>query len=151
MAPLLILSVVTAVVLLTGAGGSRSWAHALRYGLAAMFTATGAAHFVGMRDELIAMVPPALPEPGLLVTVTGVLELLGAVGLVWRRTTRAAAIALGLMLIAMFPANVYAATHGLATEWLDHLVPRTILQIVFLAATVVVARGHRAGTRDAVR
>lgn len=143
MAPLLILSIVTVVVRVAGLGGERSWARALRYGLAAMFTATGAAHFVGMRDELIAMVPPALPEPGLLVTVTGVLELLGAAGLVWRRTTRAAAIALGLMLVAMFPANVYAATHGLTTEWLDHLVPRTILQIVFLAATAVVARGHR--------
>lgn len=140
MAPLLILMVVTVVVRLTGAGG-RSWAHALRFGLAAMFTATGVAHFVGMRDELIAMVPPSLPEPALLVSVTGVLELLGAAGLVWRRTSRAAAIALGLMMIAMFPANVYAATHGLATEWVDQLVPRTLLQVVFLAAVAVMARG----------
>ncbi len=40
----------------------------------------------------------------------------------------------------MFPANVYAATHGLQTEWLDGLLPRTVLQVVFVAATVVVAR-----------
>lgn len=139
MAPLLILMVVTVVGRLTGAG---SWAGALRFGLAAMFTATGAAHFVGMREELIAMVPPSLPAPELLVSVTGVLELLGAAGLVWRRTTRAAAIALGLMMIAMFPANVYAATHGLAAEWVDQLVPRTVLQILFLVAAAVVARGE---------
>jgi hypothetical protein len=51
-----------------------------------MFVLTGVAHFVGKRAELVAMVPPFLPAPELLVTVTGVLELTGAVGLVWSRT-----------------------------------------------------------------
>ncbi|WP_211352346.1 DoxX family protein [Nocardioides albertanoniae] len=134
--------VVTALVRFTPLGGARTWANASRFGLAAMFTATGIAHFVGMREELIAMVPPSLPEPGLLVSVTGVLELLGAIGLLVRPTTRAAAIALGLMLVVMFPANVYAATHGLITEWVDHLIPRTLLQIVFLVAIAVVVRGE---------
>jgi uncharacterized membrane protein len=54
---------------------------ALRGGLAALFTTTGVAHFVGMRAELISMVPPELPEPGLLITITGVMELAGAAGL----------------------------------------------------------------------
>lgn len=142
MAPLIILLAVTAVVRLMDVrrhGRGAPWAHALRYGLAAMFVATGGAHFIGMREDLIAMVPPDLPNPGLLITITGILELAGAVGLVWRRTTELAAACLGLMMIAMFPANVYAATHDLVAEWTDNLVPRTILQIVFLAATAIVA------------
>ncbi|MGH3354245.1 MAG: DoxX family protein [Nocardioides sp.] len=149
MAPLMVLVVVSVVLRVAGARGLISvptWGHALRGGLAAMFLMTGTAHFVGMREQMIAMVPPSLPEPGVLVTVTGVLEILGAIGLLVRRTTRVAAIALALMLIGMFPANVYAATHGLGTEWLDNLVPRTVLQIVFLAATVIVAR--RFSTRE---
>lgn len=143
MAPLITLTLVTAALLGAGRLGwtTPTWAHGLRGGLAAMFLVTGLAHFIGMREELIAMVPPALPAPGLLVTVTGILELVGALGLLWRRTTREAAVALGLLLVAMFPANVYAATHGLGTDWLDGLVPRTVLQLVFLGATVVVARG----------
>ncbi|KQY57319.1 DoxX family protein [Nocardioides sp. Root140] len=150
MVPLLILVLVTVAVRLAGGrgpSGARPWPSALRFGLAAMFTVTGCAHFVGMRDDLIAMVPPSLPSPGTLVTLTGVLELLGAVGLVWRRTTGTAAAALGLLMVAMFPANVYAATHGLIAEWTDHLVPRTILQIVYVAATALVARHHWSQTK----
>ncbi|OKI41021.1 hypothetical protein [Micromonospora sp. CB01531] len=45
-----------------------------------MFVTTGAAHFVGMREELVAMVPPWLPQARLLVSITGVLEILRAAG-----------------------------------------------------------------------
>ena len=88
MAPLLVLVVVTLVLFVAGAAGVRRlrpWPVALRGGLAAMFVLTGVTHFVGLRQDLINMVPPALPAPGLLVTVTGVLELAGAAGLLWRR------------------------------------------------------------------
>ena len=76
-------------------------------GLAAMFVLTGVAHFVGKRAELVGMVPPFLPAPELLVTVTGVLELAGAAGLVWSRTAPWVAGSLSALLVAMFPANVY--------------------------------------------
>ncbi|SDZ04776.1 Uncharacterized membrane protein [Saccharopolyspora shandongensis] len=145
MAPLIILLVVTLALLVAGAGGVRGlkpWPVAVRGGLAAMFVATGIAHFVGMREQLISMVPPALPAPGLLVTVTGILELVGAAGLLWHRTAPWAAGGLGLMLIAMFPANVYAALEGILTAADDQLVPRTAMQVVFLAATVVVVVHH---------
>ena len=79
-----------------------------------MFVLTGMSHFVVMREDLISMVPLALPEPGLLVTPTGVLELAGAVGLLWRRIAPLAAAAwLTALLVVMFPANVYAAMAGL--------------------------------------
>ena len=90
------------------------------------------------------MVPPALPEPGLLVTVTGVLELAGAVGLLWRRTAPWAAAGLSVLLVAMFPANVYAALAGLTLGGAPAmaLLPRTLLQVVFLAATLTVLAWH---------
>jgi uncharacterized membrane protein len=112
------------------------WPPALRVGLALMFTATGLAHFVGMRGELIAMVPAQLPQPGLLVTVTGVLELVGAVGLLIPETATAAALCLAALLIVMFPANLHLAKTGADLDFVDHTVPRTILQIAFLAACV---------------
>ncbi|MEU5848251.1 DoxX family protein [Saccharopolyspora shandongensis] len=145
MAPLIILLVVTLALLVAGAVGVRGlkpWPVAVRGGLAAMFVATGIAHFVGMREQLISMVPPALPAPGLLVTITGILELVGAAGLLWHRTAPWAAGGLGLMLIAMFPANVYAALEGILAAADDQLVPRTAMQVVFLAATVVVVVHH---------
>ncbi len=46
-----------------------------------MFVLTGIAHFAPpLRGDLIAIVPPRLPAAGLLVGITGVLELLGAAG-----------------------------------------------------------------------
>lgn len=142
MAPLIALVVVTSVLLLAGkVVQGLSLPVALRGGLAVMFVLTGGAHFVGLREELIAMVPPFLPAPGLLVTVTGVLELLGAAALLWTRTAGWSALGLTAMLIAMFPANVYKALNG-PVPWDDQLVPRTLMQVVFLAATITVARHY---------
>ncbi|GAA1097217.1 DoxX family protein [Nocardiopsis metallicus] len=141
MAPLITLVGTTALLAVLGLLGVRRlrpWPVPLRGGLAAMFTVTGVAHFVGMRDTLVAMVPPALPAPELLVTVTGVLELAGAAGLLWHRTAPWAAAGLALMLVAMFPANVYAITQGVSTGLTESLPVRTAMQAVFVAATTMV-------------
>lgn len=128
MGPLIIFVIVTLVLLVAGAAGVRRlrpWPVALRSGLAALFVTTGVSHFVGMRAELIAMVPPALPEPALLVTITGVLELAGAAGLLLARTAPWTAGGLAAFLVAVFPANVYAALEGITVAPEDALVPRT--------------------------
>jgi len=90
-----------------------SWLAATRIGLALMFAFTGVAHFSRTREDLVRMVPPQLPAPGLLVTLTGVAELLGAIGLLVPATARWAAISLAVLLVLMFPANVHAARAGL--------------------------------------
>ena len=147
MQPLIVLVTVTLLLRVVGAAGATglgSWPAALRGGLAAMFVLTGTSHFVGMREELISMVPPVLPEPGLLITLTGVLELAGAFGLLLPRTVAWAAGGLTALLVAMFPANVYAALSGAAMESAQTmaLFPRTLVQLVFLAATITVLRAY---------
>ncbi|CCK31877.1 hypothetical protein BN159_7498 [Streptomyces davaonensis JCM 4913] len=153
MEPLATLVAVTGLLTLAGALGAerlRRPTTALRGGLAAMFTVTGGAHFIGMREEIVDMVPSALPAPGLLVTLTGIAEIACAVGLLWSRTARAAAAALSVMLVVMFPANVYAADGDV--PWWDRLGPRTAMQVVFLAATVTVLVRHgRAAAEPSLR
>jgi uncharacterized membrane protein len=139
MAPLVFLvlgSVGARVSGLSGVDTVDTWPAALRVGVALMFTVTGLAHFIGMRGELIAMVPAQLPQPGLLVTVTGVLELIGAAGLLIPATATAAALCLAALLLVMFPANLHLARTGTDLDRTDHTVPRTILQIAFLAACI---------------
>ncbi|GIP30295.1 hypothetical protein J23TS9_54250 [Paenibacillus sp. J23TS9] len=141
MEPLIVLVVVSLVIFIAGAAGVRRlrpWPIALRGGLAAMFMLTGTVHFVYLRSELIDMVPPILPYPGLIVTVSGVLELAGAVGLLWRPTAAWAAGGLTLLLIAMFPANLYIALNGLATSPEDEVIPRTLMQILFLSVSITI-------------
>jgi uncharacterized membrane protein len=146
MAPLIALlvgSLVARIVGWLGVGYVGGWAAAIAVGLAAMFVLTGIAHFAPpLRADLIAIVPPRLPAPGLLVTITGVLELLGAAGLLLPATRVAAAACLLVLMLAMFPANVYASRMpNPPTSMTTRLSVRGATEIVFLAATVAVAVG----------
>ena len=121
-----------------------SWPQAVAVGLAVMFVMTGVAHFVpAMRRDMIAIVPPRLPAPGLLVTITGVLELIGAVGLLYPPTRVAAAVCLFVLMLVMFPANVYAARMPNPPKSMtSRLDVRTAQEVVFLAAAVMVGVGN---------
>jgi uncharacterized membrane protein len=138
MAPVIVLVVVTLIARATGQLGVaslKSWPAATRVGLAVMFLFTAVAHFNSMRDDLVAMVPPSMPNPELMVTLTGIAEILGAVGLLIPRTRRVAAVALIVFLVAVLPANIYAAQAGLTLRGapVTPLVPRIALQILFIA------------------
>ncbi|OBG97556.1 hypothetical protein A5698_12745 [Mycobacterium sp. E136] len=120
-----------------------SWPSAVAVGLAAMFVVTGFAHFVNpLRRDTIAIVPPRLPAPASLVTLTGVLEIVGAIGLLYPPTRVAAAVCLFALMIAMFPANVYAARMPNPPKSMTtRLDLRTAEQIVFLGAALVIGLG----------
>jgi uncharacterized membrane protein len=126
-----------------GVGYVDSWPEAVAVGLALMFVMTGVAHFVpAMRRDMIAIVPPRLPAPGLLVTITGALELVGAVGLLYPPTRAAAAVCLFALMLAMFPANVYASRMPNPPKSMtSRLGVRTVEEVVYLGAAVVVGLG----------
>jgi len=70
------------------------------------FSIGGIAHFVATDVEM-RIVPPYIPWPRGAVLVSGVFELLGAAGLLFARTRRAAGIGLFLLTIAVTPAHLY--------------------------------------------
>lgn len=111
-----------------------AWGHSAPYALATMFVFTAVAHFNKLKHELALMVPSVVPRPLLLIYITGVFELLGAVGLMIPRTRPTAAAGLIVLLIAMFPANVKATKEHLTLHrrpatplWL-----RLPMQILFI-------------------
>ncbi|MGW4891389.1 DoxX family protein [Kitasatospora sp. NPDC004240] len=125
-----------------GVDALEAWQPALRGGLALMFVFTGVPHFVpSWRRDFVAMIPAALPRPALLVTLTGVLELAGAAGLLVPPLAPFAAAGLALLMLAMFPANVSAARRGLTLGGrpVTALPARTAMQVVFVAAAVAAA------------
>ncbi|MEV4166348.1 DoxX family protein [Nonomuraea dietziae] len=134
--------VVLRLIGLAGIDALDAWQPALRGALALMFVLTGVPHFLpSWRRDFVAMIPPAFPRPALLVTLTGVLELAGAAGLLLSPVAPYAAIGLALLMIAMFPANVSAARRGLtlAGKPVTTLPTRTALQVLFVAAAVAAA------------
>ena len=100
-----------------------------------MFCFTAVAHFSRMRPDLIAMVPPFVPNPEFMVTFTGICEILGAIGLPVPRTRRIAAVALIVFLVAVLPANIHAAQAGITLRGAPPtpIVPRVALQALFIA------------------
>jgi uncharacterized membrane protein len=112
-----------------------TWMLSARLALAMMFVFTAIAHFAPMRRDLIAMVPPGLPRPDLLVFFTGVLELAGAAGLVFEATRPWAAWGLILLMAALFPANVSAARRDIELRGrrATPLSIRAPMQILFVA------------------
>lgn len=119
-----------------GIAAFASWPSALRAALLVMFLLTASAHFGRGRGDLIRMVPSAFPRPDLLVTITGILEVLGALGLLFTTTRPLASVCLALMLVAIFPANIRAAREKLTIRGREatRLALRAALQIVFIGA-----------------
>jgi uncharacterized membrane protein len=142
MIPFIILAISTLLLKVIGVAGVellRSWTWCLRGGLALMFLFTASAHWGKRRSDLVAMVPGLLPRPDLIVSVTGALEIAGAVGLLIPAIAPIAAAGLAILLISLFPANVRAAREGLTIGGrpATALPLRTLLQLVFIAAVLV--------------
>ena len=70
------------------------------------FLIGGIAHFAA-QDLEVSIVPPYIPWPRAAVLVSGLFELLGALGLLYRPTRRAAAWGLFALTIAVTPVHIY--------------------------------------------
>jgi uncharacterized membrane protein len=121
-----------------GVGALSTWHEVVAWALATMFLFTASSHFVARtREDLIAMVPGVFPKPALLVSLTGVLEGLGAVGLLIPATRGLAGLCLVLLLVALLPANVSAARRGVSMRGRapTPLLVRIPMQILFVGLT----------------
>ena len=79
--------------------------------LAAIFyVVAGALHFI-KPEPYLRIMPPYILWHVAMVRVSGVFEILGGLGLLVSETRRSAAWGLIALLIAVFPANIYMATH----------------------------------------
>ena len=97
------------------------------------FLIGGVAHFVATETE-VRLVPPYIPWPLAVVYVSGVLELLGAGGLLFLRTRRAAGIGLFLLTICVTPVHIYMLQRpDLFSVPYWALVVRLPLQVALLA------------------
>jgi uncharacterized membrane protein len=76
--------------------------------LGIVFVGAGLNHFA-MPRPYRRIVPPGLGDPATLVTVSGIAEVVGGLGVLAPRTRRLAGLWLIALLAAVFPANLYMA------------------------------------------
>lgn len=108
----------------------------LRLLLAAVYLAAGVAHLLAPAPFL-SITPGWVPQPALVIALTGVAEIAGATTLVAvLPLRRAAAIGLALYAVCVYPANIKhaldaVAVHGPGAWWPYHA-PRLAFQPVFV-------------------
>ncbi|ANE46879.1 hypothetical protein SY83_11995 [Paenibacillus swuensis] len=146
MIPLVVLVGSFVLIRLLGWGGWTYLDHgysALQLSLSLMFLLTASAHWGSRRADLVRMVPAFLPKREWIVTATGWLEIVGAAALMIPAFTKIASLGLILLLLAMFPANVYAARRKLTIGGrpVPGLFARTLMQIIFITALLIVLMG----------
>ena len=91
-------------------GTGEGFRAALRIVLVALYAAAGIAHLVAT-DRFLPIVPEFVPLPRLVVLVTGLCEIAGALALATPRFRRLAGLALALYAFCVLPANL---KHALA-------------------------------------
>jgi uncharacterized membrane protein len=101
---------------------------------------SGGLHFT--RTHLMASItPPFFLDRPQLVLLTGVLEFAGAAGLLLPAFTRVASACLAVFVIAIFPANVYAANQTVGGLHMPSVPIRLAMQVVYILLLLVAGWG----------
>jgi len=96
------------VTRLAGIKAFQSFWDAARLSAAVMFIQVGIMHLT-RPEELVYMIEGFMPYPYEIIILTGVTEIVLAMGLLWGRTRKVAGWLLMAQLVAMFPASTYVA------------------------------------------
>ncbi len=108
------------------------------YVIACLYLAAGVMHLV-LPAPFVAIVPNWVPAPALMVMLTGLAEILGAIGIAQRRIAslrKAAAWGLAVYAACVWPANFQHMAIDLAKPDRDYMlayhIPRLMLQPVLI-------------------
>jgi uncharacterized membrane protein len=88
-----------------------------------------------------SIIPPIFPARNFLAVFTGILEVAGAIGLFVPRFRRAAAFCIAFMMVAIIPANVYAAGKTIQGIAMPSIPVRTGMQIVYIVLVLLAGYG----------
>jgi uncharacterized membrane protein len=137
------LMITVALCVFVGRRGLSSfgWGQWVLRGIVALpLLASGPLHFT--RTALFAtIIPPFFPYRPQLVLLTGMLELAGAVGILWPRFTRLASACLAILMIAIFPANVYGANQTVGGLHLPSVPVRLAMQVIYIVLLLMAGWG----------
>ena len=101
---------------------------------------SGVAHLV-MPAGMAQIIPPVFPARTLLVILSGLAELAGAAGLFIPRTRRVTSLCIAILMIAIFPANIYVAGQTIHGMHMPVVPVRLIMQIVYILLVLMAGWG----------
>lgn len=92
--------------------------------LSFFFIVAGCGHFL-LPKSYLAIMPPYLPFPLVLIALSGCAEIAGGIAILIPLLRPLAGWGLISLLVAVFPANIYAFQNGMSLS--GHLIPNWIL------------------------
>lgn len=131
-------------------GSQRGWTlrRCVRLWLTGVLVVAALVHWIAPEVFLPSM-PPAIPHHAFWVAFTGLLELLGAIGLWVPGWRRPAGLCLAVYFVVILPAHFHVAMNdipmfGLRNPWLWIRIP---FQAVFIAAAWILREGDDVSLR----
>jgi uncharacterized membrane protein len=97
-------------------------------------------HFMRI-NEATAMLPPIFSNPRIPVIGTGVLEILGAIGLFVPKGRRSAALWIAIMMVLIFPVNVWVAGQTYAGLQMPSVPVRLTMQVIYIWMVLLAGYG----------
>ena len=111
------------------------------YSLALLYGVVGVKHFTDL-DFFLVIIPPYLPYPELLVYVSGFFEILFGVLLIPAKTRKYASLGLVVLLIAVFPANIYLFNSEIAQNIYGINRQFALIRLPYQIPLIVIAYWH---------
>lgn len=102
---------------------------------------SGVAHLM-TPATMALMIPPIFPARTLLVILSGFAELAVAVGLFVPRTRRAASLSIAILMIAIFPANIYVAGQTIHGLHMPSVLVRLLVQVIYILLVLTAGWGR---------
>ena len=109
--------------------------------LSIFYINVGIAHFTNPEFFLVIM-PPYIPHHDLFVYLSGFFELLFGLMIVFKKTRYYGGIGLLVLLIAVFPANIYLYQSSEAQEILNISKSGAFIRLFFQAPLIILAYWH---------
>ncbi len=107
----------------------------LRWLATLFFVVAGLLHFI-IPEFYLAMMPTFIPFQQFFIVISGIAEVAGAIGIQIPRLRKFAGIGLIVLLVAVFPANIYVAVSNPTIPNLEYSVSsmwlRLLLQPIFI-------------------
>ena len=134
-----VLLILSLVALAAKFGGLISWREVPLWVMIPIFFFAGVTHFTPLRHDFAKMIPPMFPAKMFLVYLTGVMEIAGAIMLAIPEYRLITSILMSLFLVAIFPANYYAAEKDIRFRGARQLSAgaRGLVQVGFILALLV--------------
>lgn len=109
--------------------------------MSAMLLLTASGHFL-FPQGMTMMIPDFIPYKNFIVYLTGVLEILAAIGLIMEDYSRLSSVLLIIFFIVILPANINAAIHNVdlrtgdnSGPGIEYLYSRIPMQLIFIVWT----------------